>query len=115
VLNSDNSSASIRGFYVSGSCELTRIAGSDRNLPTQDSVPATVRFDEHGRFLGAAGISMSVRAFDAEHEHLTEVLRDIVGFQACADRREVLDRGRTPVLASAPEHLSVNRRLRQRR
>jgi len=71
--------------------------------------------DEHGRFLGAAGISMSVRAFDAEHEHLTEVLRDIVGFQACADRREVLEVGRTPVLASAPEHLAVKRRLRQRR
>ena len=71
--------------------------------------------DEHGHFLGAAGISMSVRAFDAEREHLTEVLRDIVGFQACADRREVLEVGRTPVLASAPEHLAVKRRLRQRR
>jgi propane monooxygenase large subunit len=46
---------------------------------------------------------------------LTEVLRDVVGFQACADRREVLEVGRTPVLASAPEHLAVKRRLRQRR
>src|SRR3954452_5097946 len=54
VLNSDNSSASIRGFYVSGKCELTQISGSDRPLPSQDSVPATVRFDEHGRFLAVS-------------------------------------------------------------
>ena len=66
--------------------------------------------DEQRRFLGAVGISMSVRAFDTEREALTETLRDIVQFQACADRREVLDRGRTGVLASG-EH----RRLRQRR
>ncbi len=46
---------------------------------------------------------------------LSETLRDIVGFQACADRREVLEPGRTAVLASAPEHLAVKRRLRQRR
>jgi len=71
--------------------------------------------DEQRRFLGAVGISMSVRAFDAEREALTETLRDIVGFQSCADRREVLDPGRTPALASAPEHLAVKRRMRQRR
>jgi acetyl-CoA synthetase len=71
--------------------------------------------DEQGHFLGAAGISMSVRAFDAEREHLTETIRDVVGFQSYADRREVLEVGRTPVLASAPEHLAVKRRLRQRR
>jgi acetyl-CoA synthetase len=71
--------------------------------------------DAHGRFLAAVGISMSVRAFDNEREALTETLRDIVGFQAYADRHVVLDPGRTPVLASAPEHLSVKRRLRQRR
>jgi acetyl-CoA synthetase len=71
--------------------------------------------DERGRFLGAVGISMSVRAFDAEREHLTETVRDIVGFQAYGDRRAVLEAGRTPVLASAPEHLAVKRRLRQRR
>jgi acetyl-CoA synthetase len=59
--------------------------------------------DEQRRFLGAVGISMSVRAFDTEREALTETLRDIVRFQACADRREVLDRGRTPVLASAEQ------------
>lgn len=66
--------------------------------------------DEQRRFLGAVGISMSVRAFDTEREALTETLRDIVRFQACGDRGEVLDRGRTPVLASA-----THRRLRQRR
>jgi 6-phosphogluconolactonase len=44
VLNSDNATASIRGFYVSGSCVLTHIPGSDRLLPSQASVPATVRF-----------------------------------------------------------------------
>ena len=71
--------------------------------------------DEQRHFLGAVGISMSVRAFDAEREHLTETIRDVVGFQSCADRREVLEVGRTPVLASAPEHLAVKRRLRQRR
>jgi 6-phosphogluconolactonase len=54
VLNSDNTSASIRGFYVSGQCTLTQIPGSDRPLPSQDSVPATVRFDEHGRFLAVS-------------------------------------------------------------
>jgi DNA-binding IclR family transcriptional regulator len=71
--------------------------------------------DEQRHFLGVVGISMSVRAFDAEREALTETLRDIVGFQSCADRREVLDAGRTAVLASPPEHLAVKRRMRQRR
>jgi 6-phosphogluconolactonase (cycloisomerase 2 family) len=51
VLNSDDTSASIRGFYVSATCQLTQIPGSDRALPSQTSVPAAVRFDEHGRFL----------------------------------------------------------------
>lgn len=68
--------------------------------------------DEQRRFLGAVGISMSVRAFDAEREGLTETLRDIVGFQACADRREVLEVGRNPVLASAPEHLAGRKTFR---
>jgi 6-phosphogluconolactonase (cycloisomerase 2 family) len=54
VLNSDNDSASIRGFRVSGSCVLTQILGSDRALPSQTSVPATVRFDEEGRHLAVA-------------------------------------------------------------
>ena len=44
--------------------------------------------DEQRRFLGAVGISMSVRAFDAEREALEETLRDVVGFQASADRRD---------------------------
>jgi DNA-binding IclR family transcriptional regulator len=71
--------------------------------------------DEQRRFLGAVGISMSVRAFDAEREALTETLRDVVGFQSCADRREVLDPSRTAGLASGSEHLAVKRRMRQRR
>jgi DNA-binding IclR family transcriptional regulator len=71
--------------------------------------------DEQRRFLGAVGISMSVRAFDAEREALTETLRDVVGFQSCADRREVLDPTRTAGLASGSEHLAVKRRMRQRR
>jgi DNA-binding IclR family transcriptional regulator len=71
--------------------------------------------DEQRRFLGAVGISMSVRAFDAEREALTETLRDVVGFQSCADRREVLDPPRTAGLASGSEHLAVKRRMRQRR
>jgi 6-phosphogluconolactonase (cycloisomerase 2 family) len=54
VLNSDDFTASIRGFYVSASCALTHIPGSDRALPSQASVPATVRFDEHGRHLAVS-------------------------------------------------------------
>ena len=57
--------------------------------------------DEQRHFLGAVGISMSVRAFDLEREALSETVRDIVGFQACADRREVLDPSRTAALASS--------------
>jgi len=71
--------------------------------------------DEDRRFLGVIGISMSVRAFDEERPALQETLRDIVGFQACADRREVLDPARGTGLASAPELLAVKRRMRQRR
>src|SRR4051794_6384405 len=70
--------------------------------------------DEQRRFLGAVGISMAVRAFDAEREALTETLRDVVGFQSCADRREVLDPTRTAGLASGSEPLAVKRRMRQR-
>jgi len=54
VLNSDDFTASIRGFYVSAQCTLTQIPGSDRALPSQASVPATVRFDEHGRHLAVS-------------------------------------------------------------
>jgi 6-phosphogluconolactonase len=54
VLNSDNTSASIQGFYVSASCVLTPIPNSFRLLPNQDSVPATVRFDEHGDHLAVS-------------------------------------------------------------
>ena len=51
VLNSDNTTASFRGFEVSGKCDLSAIPGSDRALPSQSSVPATIRFDEQGKFL----------------------------------------------------------------
>ena len=71
--------------------------------------------DEDRRFLGVIGISMSVRAFDEERPALQETLRDIVGFQACADRREVLDPSHAAGLASGSEHLAVKRRMRQRR
>jgi DNA-binding IclR family transcriptional regulator len=57
--------------------------------------------DERHRFLGAAGISMSRRAFDEEHEGLAETLRDVVGFQASADARNVLEHDSDPRLASA--------------
>jgi 6-phosphogluconolactonase len=51
VLNSDNDSASFRGFRVDGSCGLTMIPGSDRLLPSQAGIPATIRFDEQGKWL----------------------------------------------------------------
>ena len=54
VLNSDNATASFRGFNVSVSCVLTQIPGSDRALPSQASVPATIRFDERGRHLAVS-------------------------------------------------------------
>src|SRR3954453_22034154 len=100
--------------------ELRRVRRSGIATDREEIAPdfcciAAPLLDEQGHFLGAAGISMSVRAFDAEREHLTETIRDVVGFQSCADRREVLEVGRTPALASAPEHLAVKRRLRQRR
>ncbi len=68
--------------------------------------------DTAGHFVGALGISMSRRAFDDEHQSLEETLRDVARmpsaprftrqFQACADSRKFLDRGREPVLASSP-------------
>ena len=52
--------------------------------------------DHDRRFLGAVGISMSRRAFDNEREHLTETLRDVVGFQRSAEIRADLDHGPHP-------------------
>ena len=52
--------------------------------------------DHDRRFLGAVGISMSRRAFDNEREHLTETLRDVVGFQRSAEIRADLDHGPQP-------------------
>jgi acetyl-CoA synthetase len=71
--------------------------------------------DHRRRFLGAAGISMSRRAFDQERPALQEALLDVVGFQASADARSVLDSAPTADLASRAEHSAVKRRLRQRR
>ena len=100
--------------------ELRRVRRTGVAVDREEIAPdfcciAAPLLDEQRHFLGAAGISMSVRAFDTEREALTETLRDVVQFQACGDRREVLDRSRSPVLASATEHLAVKRRLRQRR
>ena len=100
--------------------ELRRVRRTGVAVDREEIAPdfcciAAPLLDEQRHFLGAVGISMSVRAFDAERDALEETLRDVVGFQACADRREVLEAGRTPALASAPEHLAVKRRLRQRR
>jgi acetyl-CoA synthetase len=58
-------------------------------------------FDQRRRFIGAAGISMSRRAFDEEHAALKETLRDVVRFQASADARAVLEPHSEPDLASA--------------
>jgi acetyl-CoA synthetase len=33
--------------------------------------------DDGGRFAATVGVSASTRAFDAEHEHLVEVVRDV--------------------------------------
>ena len=52
--------------------------------------------DHDRRFLGAVGISMSRRAFDNEREHLTETLRNVVGFQRSAEIRADLDHGPHP-------------------
>lgn len=66
--------------------------------------------DGRGRFLAALGMSMSRRAFDDEREALAETLRDVAlaprtarpapRFQACADSRELLDRGDQPRVGS---------------
>jgi DNA-binding IclR family transcriptional regulator len=66
--------------------------------------------DARGMFVGALGMSMSRRAFEDEHEALAETLRDVTRaprgtrsaprFQACADSRELLDRGGEPPVAS---------------
>lgn len=71
---------------------------------------AAAVLDARGRFLAVLGMSMSRRAFDDEHEALSETLREVAGaprttrraprFQACADSRELLDRGHKPRVAS---------------
>ncbi len=60
--------------------------------------------DQRRRFLGAAGISMSRRAFNQEHDALAETLRDVTRFQPSTDSRTVLEPAREPTLASAGSH-----------
>jgi 6-phosphogluconolactonase len=54
VLNSDTHSASIHGFTVSPSCRLTSIPKSTRPTSSQNSVPAQIRFDVHGKVLAVS-------------------------------------------------------------
>ncbi len=79
--------------------------------------------DEHRRFVGAVGISMSPRAFAVEREELAATLREVVDaarpsvFEACAELHQVLDPRSDPDLASRPgcahhrggAHLDVSR------
>jgi DNA-binding IclR family transcriptional regulator len=61
--------------------------------------------DDHGRFLGAVGISMTGRAWDDGREALAETLRDVArsaAFQPSADPAAVLARDDEPDLASGP-------------
>jgi 6-phosphogluconolactonase len=51
VLNSEETTASIQGYWVTGGCTLIPIPGSNRPTPNTNSVPAAIRFDEQGRFL----------------------------------------------------------------
>jgi acetyl-CoA synthetase len=100
--------------------ELRRVRRTGIAVDREEIAPdfcciAAPVLDEDRRFLGVIGISMSVRAFDVERPALQETVRDIVGFQACADRREVLEPPHAAGLASGIEHLAVKRRMRQRR
>ena len=54
VLNSGTDSASIHGFTVSPSCRLTSIPKSTRPTSSQNSVPAQIRFDVHGKVLAVS-------------------------------------------------------------
>jgi 6-phosphogluconolactonase len=51
VLNSDVGSASIQGYYVSGTCALTIIPGSNHPTTTPSSLPANVEFNHRGTVL----------------------------------------------------------------
>src|SRR3954447_26049937 len=72
---------------------LTGVASEREEFERDFCCLAAPVLDHDRRFLGAVGISMSRRAFDSEREHLTETLKDVVGFQPSADVRAVLDRG----------------------
>ena len=51
IFNSSSGSASIQGFYVSGRCELTPIAGSSRKTTSQASSPTAIAFNPRGTAL----------------------------------------------------------------
>jgi 6-phosphogluconolactonase (cycloisomerase 2 family) len=54
VLNSDVGAASIQGYYVSSDCTLAAIPGSNRPTSSPQSLPASIRFDRHGRALAVS-------------------------------------------------------------
>lgn len=51
IFNSSSGSASIQGFYVSGRCGLTPIAGSSRLTTSQASSPTAIAFNHRGTAL----------------------------------------------------------------
>jgi 6-phosphogluconolactonase len=51
IFNSISGTASIQGFYVSGTCELTPIAGSSRLTTSQASSPTAIAFNDSGTAL----------------------------------------------------------------
>ena len=69
---------------VCGASGATGIAVDREEIAPDFCCIAAPLLDEQRHFLGAVGISMSVRAFDSEREALTETVRDVVQFQACA-------------------------------
>jgi 6-phosphogluconolactonase len=51
IFNSVSGTASIQGFYVSGRCDLTPIAGSSRLTTSQASSPTAIAFNDRGTAL----------------------------------------------------------------
>jgi len=84
---------------------LTGVAAECEEFEKDFCCLAAPVLDPERRFLGAVGISMSRRAFDAERSHFEETLRDVVGFQRSAEIRAVLDRGPTPHPQWSRRHL----------
>jgi 6-phosphogluconolactonase (cycloisomerase 2 family) len=51
VLNSDDGSASIQGYYVLGGCRLAEIPGSWHLTPSPTSIPTQITFNQRGTVL----------------------------------------------------------------